>query len=865
MSAPSRPAPAPPPKPQPPRLPTPDLPAVRQGMWRTMGTFTTCFLLFTLTSTPVSALPCNHCLKSTTITTNDARFNVGTFTAHGSDHAPTTPLRQELLVSFPTPPAVDRHRCHDPGYAGYPFGPTRAQSTTVKAGVTVLSLEGLGKRTACLPDPTGASMNGLRIGGAKPLMGSLPPKEVTEMDFGEGLSVGSGQGNEKVGLVQPNPNGGLYGGRWQGFSVSKRSPGAESQPQDDGNQKKDEADKTSPESTVDGNDRAPDNQASTKVESKAPASSGPGVEGSTTSPLPIWTPDVIATSLALIPVILSITIVCCLLLFMILHCCSPREITHVTNNTYTTKVVKRSPRDAEKPRPASEGPPGIDSGQEITPLQPAAVAPPDAQADGNLDQRTEPSPSSDLYIPHYPRQHSVISVDSGESAEKRWHRGLLDLGRRKNSTGQTFFLHPFVPSSLLSSSNSNVDTSYVLNQASKRLETVPPRPLSTVPASPLPSIPSPASLSPVSPALVSSEHSNTKTMLATGLRDTGCGTETLRNRRKGMRDNWLSSLFVEKAPGTENLVIFEQRDGAIRGASVGGAREPETVQVTECSSTPVRVFINVQDDQLRRHGSETKRPDIPTADGNHNQTNANNRGAQKTRDSAPRLRSVPQRLGEINSKVTTIPSTDLTVHEVQSPASGVEYHGCQTHSGCSDTSLPDEIPESTIGKVNFNTENAIFRRTSEETHVSRIDAGLRAPINHPKETMTIENSFLIPPAALDGIVDSTPIDTQAKFEEEFTKQLQEAVQQQEDEQQLSLMESLDGSANSPDGSGHGDIGLRWSERSATDCSEAQMNIGDRFESRLFVSTSSQGTSNNGDVRLTEERGSTTSLGVSTSF
>ncbi|KAF8536889.1 hypothetical protein BDD12DRAFT_888900 [Trichophaea hybrida] len=864
MSAPSRPAPAPPPKLQPPRLPTLDLPPVRQGIWRTMGTFIIYFLLFTLTSTPVSALPCNHCLKSTTITTNDARFNVGLFTAHGSDHVPTTPLRHELLVSFKTPPAVGRHHCHDPGYAGYPFGPTRVQPTTVKAGVTVLSLGGLGKRTAYLTDPTVALMNGVRVRDAKTLVGLLPPNEVMEMDSGEGLSVGFGQENGKARLVQRNPNGELYGGRWRDASVSKRSPGAESQPQDDGNRKKDEADKTS-ELTEGVNDEALDNQVPANVESKAPVLSGPGVEGSTTSPLPIWTPDVIATSLALIPVILSITIVCCLLLFMILHCCSPREITHVTNNTYTTKVVKRSPRDAEKPRPASEGPPGTDNGQEITPPQPAAVAPPDAQADGNLDQRTEPSPSSDLYIPHYPRQHSVISVDGGESAEKRWHRGLLDLGRRKGSTGQISFLHPFVPSSLLSSSDRNVDTSYVLNQASKRLETVPPRLLSTVPASPLPSIPSPASLPPVAPALVTSEHSNTKTTLATGLRNTGCGSETLRNRRKGMRDNWLSSLFVEKAPGTENLVILEQRDGAIRGASIGGAREPETVQVTECSSTPVRVTINIQDNQLRRHGSEIRRPDYDTVDGNHNQINSNNRGVQKTGNSVPRLQLVPERLGEINSKATAISSVDLTIHEAQSPASGVEYHRYQTDSGCSDTSLPEEIPESATGKENVNTENAIFRKTSEEMHVSRIDARLKDPIHLPKETMAIENSFLIPPAALNGLVDSMPFDSQAKFEEEFTKQLQEAVERQEDEQQLSLMESLDGSANSPDGSGHGDIKLGWSERSATGCCDAQMDIGDRFESRLFVSTSSRGTSDIGDARITEERGSTISLGVSTGY
>jgi len=848
-----------------------------------MWFFITCFLLFTLTSIPVSALPYNHCRRSTIITTTDARFNVGTFTAHGSEYTPTIPLQHELLFSFPTPPAVDRHHCHDPGYVGYPIGPTRAQPTTVKAGATVLSLGGLVKRTAPLPEPTVALMDSSSWWrGPRPSAGPLPRKQIVEELFGEVQSVESGSGNRKAGLMQHSLDRGLYGARWwegrgrgegklalesssTGVPVSKRSPSAESQPQGD-------TDKTTPEFTIDLNDATSGDQASAKVESKDSASPDfdflDGVVARpipTTSPLPIWTPDVIATSLALIPVILAITIVCCLLLFTILHCCSPREITHVTNNTYTTKIVKRTPRDTEKPRPTTEGPSGNDNGQGITPPQPAVVAPSDAQADGNLDQRTEPSPSSDLYIPHYPRQYSVISVNSGESAEKRWHRGLLDLGRRKNLSRQTSFLHPFVPSSLLTSSDSNVDTSYILNQASKRLETVPPRPLSTVPASPLPSSPSPASSSPMKPPLTSPEQRKAKTTLATGLQDTGCSSETLRNRRKGMRDNWLSSLFVEKAPGTENLVILEQRDGAIRGASVGGAREPETLQVTECSSTPVKVTINVQDKELRRHGSEIRRSDNTTAKGNHIQTKANNRGAQKTRNFGLRFGSVPQRLGEMNSKSVTVRSVGPMIYEVQSPVSGGGYQGSQSDLGYSDTSLPDEIPKSNMGKENVIIEHARSRRTSEDTYVSRIDATLRVPVNHAEEMMTIENNFLIPPPAFDGLVDSTPFNQLTNFEEEFARQLKEAVRQEvEDELQLQLVESLDGSANSPDGLGQVGMGLGWSERSATDCGESEVDIADRFESKLFCS-SSKGTTEMGDVLISEQRGSTTSFGVSLSI
>lgn len=45
------------------------------------------------------------------------------------------------------------------------------------------------------------------------------------------------------------------------------------------------------------------------------------------------------------------------------------------------------------------------------------------------------------------------------------------------------------------------------------------------------------------------------------------GRETLRDRRTGLRNSWLSSLFVNKVPGTENLIIIDDGQGVLHGVS----------------------------------------------------------------------------------------------------------------------------------------------------------------------------------------------------------------------------------------------------------------------------------------------------------
>jgi hypothetical protein len=198
-------------------------------------------------------------------------------------------------------------------------------------------------------------------------------------------------------------------------------------------------------------------------------------------------------------------------------------------------------------------------------------------------------------------------VDITES--KKWHNGLLDLGSKRNSprlNGAKFFRN-FVPSSLRgesdepeSTNSGRMDTDYVLSQASKRLQQVPPvqddRSLSTISEN--------AGGDGVPLSLPHRKKSRAV------LPDTEYGRETLRDRRKGMRDSWLDGLFAVRAPGTENLVILEQRNGSLRGASVGGAVVPETIHLTDSSSPPRKAEEVVVRSVAKRVEVQPKSPKI---------------------------------------------------------------------------------------------------------------------------------------------------------------------------------------------------------------------------------------------------------------
>jgi len=278
----------------------------------------------------------------------------------------------------------------------------------------------------------------------------------------------------------------------------------------------------------------------------------PPPPAATASQLPLWTTDVIATTMVLIPVILAITVLAVLFLFLLMHCCAPRKVTHVTNNTFTTRRYVSRHVGGEKPATAPEGMLASASVPTVASPPPSAAAPPSSRRAAD-----DISPSSALYMPHYPSHQHAGDLD-GASVPTKWHHGLLDLGGSMSPRPGSFF-RTFVPASLRTESTPKPTdaTAHNLREAARRLQTSPTmRPDNATPAS-----------------------------LATGLRDSTFGRETLRDRRRGMRDSWLDALFADRAPGTENLVILEQRDGALRGASVGGAIDPEAIVITSTSST----------------------------------------------------------------------------------------------------------------------------------------------------------------------------------------------------------------------------------------------------------------------------------------
>jgi hypothetical protein len=279
-------------------------------------------------------------------------------------------------------------------------------------------------------------------------------------------------------------------------------------------------------------------------------------------------------------------------------------------------------------------------------------------------------------MPHYPRQHTIAPPDVDITESKKWHSGLLDLGSKRNSprlNGAKFFRN-FVPASLRgesdepeSTNSGRMDTDYVLSQASKRLQEVPPvqddRSLSTI------------SENAGGDGVPLSVPHRKKSM--TALPDTEYGRETLRDRRKGMRDNWLDGLFAVRAPGTENLVILEQRDGSLRGASVGGAIVPETIPATDFSSPPRRA------EEVVLRGS------------------------------------VPKRV-EVQPKSSKIQSC----HEVASQVSGDGYEADLSH-GCTDNEKSKENINTTApASVGVKTAPASLRfKTAPSTHAAVTEGG----------------------------------------------------------------------------------------------------------------------------------------------
>jgi hypothetical protein len=381
---------------------------------------------------------------------------------------------------------------------------------------------------------------------------------------------------------------------------------------------------------------------------------------------PIWTPQVISTSLALIPVILSISIVCVLLLFMLLHCCSPKEVTHVTNNTYTTRIVGRR----QNPEESRSIQPGATDGLNEVPMEMIRES----------TEPSQPSPSSDLYMPHYIRHDSPVSNEK-QVVKKKWHRGLLSIGRGSK------ILHPYLNASRERgmTTDGTLDPGYVLTQAAKRLEKLPARPMSPTPTN------------------------ESQAGLSSGLQETACGRETLRDRRKGMRDHWLSSLFTDRAPGTENLVVVEQQDGLQRGASTGGAREPGVFEIAESS-------LSSQGHRKKTsivRGTSTLIPSASKAFQELNQDQLN---------SSHRLRSVKHYLWDTSKAEGSHPlGSSLSLHDVNSQTSEPGYQASQSDFKEDDS---HGTFDRSIGKENTGLE--MYESVNEETpRVATIRGSLR--------------------------------------------------------------------------------------------------------------------------------------------
>lgn len=764
----------------------------------------------------VSALPYCSLLEVravTTITTSDTRFSVGTYTAHGLYQAATA-------TAAPIAPQ--------------PSAATPFRSNGVQGGED----EEIVRRTAPAPDFTTAPE--IPPGGWRGTWPALGPALKKPVSGGNTPPTGDQSSRTPLGLGL-GPVHGLRGG----FDVIQ-PPGKRAEPPEDAVASHSPAPTPHPQrdgSLAEASSAVPPLIEESGVSNAKAATDSRSVDGlglatallaspseavtpapaTTVQPAAVWSPQVIATSLALIPVILAITVICCLILFMILHCCTPREITHVTNNTFTTKVVRRTPpRDAEKPPPGpARGLPDDHAPvQTVARPERAAEAAVVSQNDGILD----PSPSSDLYLPqqyyaprqHAPASHSVPSTPPQAITAGNWHRGLLGFGSRKSpSIKSSSLLRPSVPPSLLG--GPNAETSYVLSQASRRLEDEAlshhqHHPLSTVPASPLSAGPGPGSVfrPPSSPAAEGEweqgphpPHGERRTSLTSGLQDTGCGTHTLRNRRKGMRDTWLSNLFVEKAPGTENLVILEQRDGALRGASVGGAVEPEPVQAaSETSGPPRRPHHEAPGKPLRRRVSKPPKPSKATLRADVDIQAVEEKMKKKPNPkphTVPRVKSVQRYSREINPKSAGSVSAEallLAIPRGQPPISSLG-------SGDLWGGVGPEIPG---GKENTNERHTPIPPLSRHTAFEGpavADAATRVVKEGQQEARAEPDPAVVPlapPNNPDGPTDLMAFRARVRLiEEEINRRLQAAVDDQveQDELCLHMMASLDGTANSP--------------------------------------------------------------------
>ncbi|KAI5784450.1 hypothetical protein FPQ18DRAFT_309852 [Pyronema domesticum] len=525
---------------------------------------------------------------------------------------------------------------------------------------------------------------------------------------------------------------------------------------------------------------------------------------SSPGPVTIWTPEVMAASTALIPLILAVTVVCCLLLFCVLHWCTPREKTGITNNTFLTKVVKKPKPNNQDTTSANQEPVAAPGNQDPHGQSPAITVTsptPEShtprrnapQMDGNSDEdlapRGDPNQPMDLYMPYsFPqRRRNGMRPDS-------WHRGLLDLSAKRPNAGRSSYFRTFAPESLIGSGNRNetTNTSYVLAQASKRLQEVQNDPLSTVPGSSEDILTTP---SPITNQSVWTLEGPRRASLTTALQDTECGVETLRDRRKGLRDNWLGNLFAERAPGTENLVILEQTDGAIRGASIGGRKEPESPEIAECWTPPVNVSVEVVENSVAS-SSNAYMPGRLTK--------------RTKRHSIVRIQCEPEILGEISEVATSIP-TPFPVSE--GPASETaevlfEYDSSDSKTGESREDLSSAFPNS-----DYNEKYLM----EEDIADQEVDLGSKEVLNYvppdkdyeyhsfPHDKNSVEDWTKAHYPSVNTLfqdnstIGSMPMAVRAKLiEEAMDLALQRAVDDQVEEEELKihLVPTLDGPADS---------------------------------------------------------------------
>lgn len=264
---------------------------------------------------------------------------------------------------------------------------------------------------------------------------------------------------------------------------------------------------------------------------------------------PIWTPETMAATLGMIPVVLAVTLLCIVLLFLLLCCYKPREpFKHEQQRNYARPTSsRRLPPDLHHPRalrhiepvPHADGPSDARSGNgtSIRTLNPVIQAPPNSSL-GNLSM--EEIRIEDI-------QPEFISE---KPVQRNWLKRLVDSRSGKPPTPESD-VYMNIPSFKRQPPPHNRDypvpafTENLLQEASNKLAAQP-------------GIPSSSERSPQNAHTTSlriSEQSN-----------------TVYNRRKQHRDRWLSNIFIDKAPGTENLIVIPKNDGIASGAALGGDR-----------------------------------------------------------------------------------------------------------------------------------------------------------------------------------------------------------------------------------------------------------------------------------------------------